>query len=73
MGCFQGWREFVNDWLHSTDEKIEVLSSPLGAPMSPTPAFPDPFRPALSPPGQREETVTFRSSLGGGQMTGERD
>lgn len=41
--------------------------------MSPTPAFPDPFRPALSPPGQREETVTFRSSLGGGQVTGERD
>ena len=65
--------EFVNGWLHSTDEKIEVLSSPLGALMSPTPAFPDPFQPALSPPGQREETVTFRSSLGGGQATGERD
>ena len=31
-GCFQGQREFVNDWLHSTDEKIEVLSSPSGAP-----------------------------------------
>lgn len=41
--------------------------------MSPTPAFPDPFRPALSSPGQREVTVTFRNSLGGGQVTGERD
>lgn len=28
------------------------------------------FRPHLSPTGQRKERITFRNSLGGGQMTG---